>query len=90
MIEPLRGPIRGQAFPPGSKSYTNRALILAALAEGKSTLTGALYRDDTPHRAKAPEALGLPAGFAEAGKTSEDPAARGRGARDAAHGVEAA
>lgn len=32
---------------PGSKSVTNRALICAALAEGESTLDGALFADDT-------------------------------------------
>lgn len=32
---------------PGSKSITNRALILAALAEGESVLNGALDSDDT-------------------------------------------
>ena len=32
---------------PGSKSITNRALILAALADGKCTLRGALWADDT-------------------------------------------
>src|SRR5690348_12671503 len=32
---------------PGSKSLTNRALVVAALADGSSTLTGALDSDDT-------------------------------------------
>lgn len=32
---------------PGSKSLTNRALILAALADGTSELSGALASDDT-------------------------------------------
>src|SRR4051812_7651312 len=32
---------------PGSKSLTNRALVVAALADGPSTLTGALDSDDT-------------------------------------------
>lgn len=32
---------------PGSKSVTNRALILAALAEGEVTLRGALWSEDT-------------------------------------------
>jgi 3-phosphoshikimate 1-carboxyvinyltransferase len=32
---------------PGSKSYTNRALTIAALARGASTLRGALWSDDT-------------------------------------------
>ena len=34
---------------PGSKSMTNRALLLAALAKGKSTLSGVLFSDDSRH-----------------------------------------
>lgn len=34
---------------PGSKSITNRALLLATLAEGTSTLHGALFSDDSRH-----------------------------------------
>lgn len=33
--------------PPGSKSITNRALMLCALAQGDSTLTAPLHSDDT-------------------------------------------
>src|ERR1700726_1929409 len=40
---PPQARVRG----PGSKSLTNRALIVAALADGTSTLTGALDSDDT-------------------------------------------
>jgi 3-phosphoshikimate 1-carboxyvinyltransferase len=58
-IEPASRPIRGQARPPGSKSYTNRALLLAGLARGTSTLEGALFSDDTLHMARGLEALGL-------------------------------
>ena len=32
---------------PGSKSITNRALIVAALADGESVLSGALFSQDT-------------------------------------------
>ena len=42
-----RGPLYGSIRPPGSKSITNRALVCAALAKGKSLLTGALDSDDT-------------------------------------------
>ncbi|WP_254512079.1 3-phosphoshikimate 1-carboxyvinyltransferase [Anatilimnocola floriformis] len=41
------GPIRGNIQPPGSKSITNRALVIAAIAEGKSILRGALASEDT-------------------------------------------
>jgi len=44
---------------PGSKSITNRALILAALAEGESVLEGALESDDTRHMAAGLRALGI-------------------------------
>lgn len=43
---PMVGPV-GTAPVPGSKSLTNRGLLLAALAEGTSVLTGALDADDT-------------------------------------------
>lgn len=46
IVSPVQGPINGSLRVPGSKSYTNRALILAALAKGKSTLTGFLKSDD--------------------------------------------
>ncbi len=41
------GPIHGSIRPPGSKSITNRALVCAALANGESTLRGALDSEDT-------------------------------------------
>ena len=41
------GPVDASIRPPGSKSITNRALICAALASGKSYLTGVLDSDDT-------------------------------------------
>ena len=46
-IQPVLGPIVGSIRPPGSKSITNRAMIIAALADGKSTLTGVLDSEDT-------------------------------------------
>lgn len=47
-VEPITRPFNVTIRPPGSKSLTNRALLLAALAKGTSTLTGALVdADDT-------------------------------------------
>ncbi len=43
---------------PGSKSLTNRALLIAGLAEGETRLTGALSSDDTVVMRQALEALG--------------------------------
>ena len=57
-IEPLSRPPDADVRVPGSKSYTNRALVCALLAEGTSTITGALVSDDTQAMARAVEALG--------------------------------
>jgi 3-phosphoshikimate 1-carboxyvinyltransferase len=48
-IQPFENPVAGAVFPPGSKSITNRALVLAALSSrGRTcTLTGALQSEDT-------------------------------------------
>lgn len=54
---------------PGSKSITNRALLLAMLADGKSTLTGTLFSDDSRHFLKCLQDLGFSAVADEAGKT---------------------
>ncbi len=43
---PLPGPFNVEIRPPGSKSLTNRALLLAALAQGESVITGALIDAD--------------------------------------------
>ena len=46
-VRPLAGPFDATVSVPGSKSQTNRALLLAALAQGRSTLLGALFSDDS-------------------------------------------
>jgi 3-phosphoshikimate 1-carboxyvinyltransferase len=46
-IVPVGHPVDFTIRPPGSKSLTNRALICAALADGTSILSGALFSDDT-------------------------------------------
>jgi 3-phosphoshikimate 1-carboxyvinyltransferase len=58
-ISPLTRPPKVKVRPPGSKSLTNRALIVAALAFGKSTLTGALDSDDTRVMVDSLRKLGL-------------------------------
>jgi len=55
-IQPVRS-FRAHVTPPGSKSLTNRALLLAALAEGESTLTGVLFADDSRRMLAALQAL---------------------------------
>ncbi|MDQ0416197.1 3-phosphoshikimate 1-carboxyvinyltransferase [Croceifilum oryzae] len=46
-VSPASQPINGRIRVPGSKSWTNRALIIAAMAEGTSRLSGVLKSDDT-------------------------------------------
>jgi 3-phosphoshikimate 1-carboxyvinyltransferase len=58
-IVPLTQPVRAEITVPGSKSITNRALILAALADGEVTLTGALWSEDTQVMTEALRALGF-------------------------------
>ncbi len=48
-----------QVSVPGSKSITNRALLLATLADGESTLEGALFSDDSRHFLKCIQDLGF-------------------------------
>jgi len=54
----MRGPLDATVTLPGSKSITNRALTLAALAPGETTLAGALFSRDTRIMLTALEALG--------------------------------
>ncbi|NTF06600.1 3-phosphoshikimate 1-carboxyvinyltransferase [Agrobacterium rubi] len=58
-ITPPNHPLSGKVEPPGSKSITNRVLLLAGLAKGKSVLTGALKSDDTLYMAEALRAMGV-------------------------------
>jgi 3-phosphoshikimate 1-carboxyvinyltransferase len=56
------GPARPQPVLvtiPGSKSITNRALVLAALADGRTTLRGALWSEDTEIMVAALRRLGF-------------------------------
>jgi 3-phosphoshikimate 1-carboxyvinyltransferase len=58
-IVPPERPLRGRVVPPGSKSITNRALLLAGLAHGTSRLTGALKSKDTALMAAALRQMGV-------------------------------
>lgn len=58
-ITPLRHPLAASIRVPGSKSITNRALLLAAMADGRSTISGAGLNDDTRRMAVALGALGF-------------------------------
>jgi len=58
-IVPLEKPVHAEITVPGSKSITNRALILAALAEGEVTLEGALWSEDTQIMVECLQELGF-------------------------------
>jgi len=57
-LEPIKK-VEGEVNLPGSKSLSNRALLLAALAEGTTTLTNLLESDDTRHMLNALKLLGV-------------------------------
>lgn len=62
-ITPLRHALDTTVHVPGSKSLTNRALLLASLASGETRLTNALFSDDSLYCAKALQALGFDIGL---------------------------
>lgn len=53
------GPLRATVTVPGSKSLTNRELILAAIADGPSRLAAPLHSDDSARMIDALRALGV-------------------------------
>jgi 3-phosphoshikimate 1-carboxyvinyltransferase len=58
-IQPFSRPVRGEVTLPGSKSITNRALILGALGQHTVTLRGALFSRDTRIMVAALRVLGF-------------------------------
>jgi 3-phosphoshikimate 1-carboxyvinyltransferase len=58
-IVPPAGPVKAEITVPGSKSITNRALVLAALAGGETILRGALWSEDTQVMVECLQDLGL-------------------------------
>lgn len=58
-IAPFTRPAQGEVAVPGSKSLTNRALMLGALCARPVTLTGALFSEDTHLMADALRKLGF-------------------------------
>ncbi|MCX5654172.1 MAG: 3-phosphoshikimate 1-carboxyvinyltransferase [Planctomycetota bacterium] len=62
------GPVCGSIRPPGSRSITNRALIVAALAGGTSHIQEVGLSDDTSVCAEALQTLGLAVAIDEAAR----------------------
>ncbi|MBR8835040.1 MAG: 3-phosphoshikimate 1-carboxyvinyltransferase [Stigonema ocellatum SAG 48.90 = DSM 106950] len=59
-IPALNRPVDATVEIPGSKSITNRALLVAALAQGDSILENALFSEDSKYFVKCLENLGIP------------------------------
>ncbi|RCJ36266.1 3-phosphoshikimate 1-carboxyvinyltransferase [Nostoc punctiforme NIES-2108] len=59
-IPALNRPVDATVEIPGSKSLTNRALLVAALAQGDSILENALFSEDSEYFAKCLEQLSIP------------------------------
>lgn len=59
LVRAVNAPIHAKVTIPGSKSITNRALLLAALADGVSELSDILLSDDTLAFIEALRALGI-------------------------------
>lgn len=64
-IAPITHPLNATVRVPGSKSLTNRALLISALADGKTRLVNALFSDDSRYFAKALQILGFDVQFDE-------------------------
>ena len=58
-ITPIHHPLSATVRVPGSKSLTNRALLISALAKGTTRITNALFSDDSRYFAKALRTLGF-------------------------------
>ena len=58
-LSPVTAPVHASVSLPGSKSITNRALLLAALADGESLLRAPLHSEDTRYMAQALRDLGV-------------------------------
>ena len=68
-VKPLPRPVDCKIEVPGSKSITNRALLLASMAQGESVLTNVLFSDDSRSCMDCLAALGYDINIDEADKT---------------------
>ena len=68
-ILPFTRPVQGEMTLPGSKSITNRALILGALGNKTVTLTGALFSRDSEIMVAGLQALGFAVSTDESART---------------------
>ncbi len=61
--------INGEVTLPGSKSLSNRILLLSAFSEGETLITNLLKSDDTNHMLNALKALGVHCELSDNGRT---------------------
>ncbi|MCG2784688.1 MAG: 3-phosphoshikimate 1-carboxyvinyltransferase [Anaerolineae bacterium] len=69
LIQTITHPLHASVRVPGSKSLTNRALLIAALADGTTRLENALFSDDSRYFAAALQTLGFGIRLDEASQT---------------------
>jgi 3-phosphoshikimate 1-carboxyvinyltransferase len=84
-ITPLAGPLDARVVLPGSKSITNRAMVLAALAQGRSVLDAVLLSDDTRYMSDALRVMGF---GVEIDESARRITISGRGGTIPAHGAD--
>ena len=70
-IKPISHPLNATVRVPGSKSLTNRALLIASLANGTTHLTNAFFSDDLRYFAKALQTLGFDVQLDEANHAND-------------------
>jgi 3-phosphoshikimate 1-carboxyvinyltransferase len=84
-IAPITAPLDARVSVPGSKSITNRAMILAAMAQGRSVLDSVLLSDDTRYMSDALRVMGF---VVEVDEDAHRITVGGRGGVIPAHGGE--
>jgi 3-phosphoshikimate 1-carboxyvinyltransferase len=77
-IRPFSGPVSGRVRMPGSKSITNRALVLSALSKGRTVIQNALFSEDTRIMLEALRMLGFEVQVNETESTIEVEGEAGR------------
>ena len=70
-VKSLKKPVQWTVEVPGSKSITNRALLLSALCKGHVCLRGVLFSDDSRHFLSSLQSLGYEVQIDEGQRTVE-------------------
>ena len=68
-VKTCKKPVNWEVEVPGSKSMTNRALLMAAIASGRTKLKGVLFSDDSRYFLSSLQSLGFQVEIDEAAKT---------------------